>query len=93
MLAKLGISVDRKYITGMMKKLDTNGTGVIEFEEFANLIINDPYKWANWPHFFKFIKFIKNISLLFHFAPLTLDGPVPPLGMVDNDAFLSAAYF
>lgn len=44
MLAKLGISVDRKYIVGMMKKLDTNGTGVIEFDEFANLIVNDPYK-------------------------------------------------
>ena len=44
MLAKLCISVDRKYIVGMMKKLDTNGTGVIEFDEFANLIVNDPYK-------------------------------------------------
>lgn len=44
MLAKLGISVDRKFIVGMMKKLDTNGTGVIEFDEFANLIVNDPYK-------------------------------------------------
>ena len=45
MLAKLGISVDRKYIIAMLKKLDTNGTGVVEFEEFANLLINDPYKW------------------------------------------------
>jgi Ca2+-binding EF-hand superfamily protein len=44
MLAKLGIAVDRKYIVGMMKKLDTNGTGVIEFDEFSNLIVNDPYK-------------------------------------------------
>ena len=44
MLAKLGISVDRKFLVGMMKKLDTNGTGVIEFDEFANLIVNDPYK-------------------------------------------------
>jgi Ca2+-binding EF-hand superfamily protein len=44
MLAKLGIAVDRKYIVGMMRVLDTNGTGVIEFDEFANLIINDPYK-------------------------------------------------
>ena len=44
MLAKLGIAVDRKFIVGMMRKLDTNGTGVIEFDEFANLIVNDPYK-------------------------------------------------
>lgn len=44
MLAKLGISVDRKFLVGMMKKLDTNGTGMIEFDEFANIIVNDPYK-------------------------------------------------
>lgn len=44
MLAKLGISVDKKYIVAMLKRLDSNGTGVLEFEEFANLLINDPYK-------------------------------------------------
>lgn len=44
MLAKLGICVDRKYIYAMLKKLDTNNSGVLEFEEFANLILYDPYK-------------------------------------------------
>lgn len=44
MLAKLGIQIDRKYINGTLRAMDLNGNGVIEFEEFANLIIFDPYK-------------------------------------------------
>ena len=44
MLAKLGISVERKYITAMMKVLDTNKTGMLEFEEFATFLLYDPYK-------------------------------------------------
>jgi Ca2+-binding EF-hand superfamily protein len=28
-----------------MKKLDTNQTGQLEFEEFATFILYDPYKW------------------------------------------------
>jgi len=44
MVAKLGISVERKYITGLLKALDTNNTSTIEFEEFTNLLVNDPYK-------------------------------------------------
>lgn len=44
LLAKLGISVERKYLVAMIKELDTNKSGAIEFEEFANFLINDPYK-------------------------------------------------
>lgn len=44
MIAKLGISVDRKYITGLLKAFDTNNTSMIEFDEFTNLLVNDPYK-------------------------------------------------
>jgi Ca2+-binding EF-hand superfamily protein len=44
MLAKLGISVERKYINAMMRELDTNKTGMLEFEEFANFLLYDPYK-------------------------------------------------
>jgi Ca2+-binding EF-hand superfamily protein len=44
MLAKLGISVERKYITAMVKTLDTNKSGMLEFEEFATFLIYDPYK-------------------------------------------------
>lgn len=44
MLAKLGIQVERKYIEAMLKKLDTNHNGMIEFEEFANMVLYDPYK-------------------------------------------------
>lgn len=41
---KLAISCDRKYISAIFKKFDTNGNGVIEFEEFANWMIYDAYK-------------------------------------------------
>lgn len=44
MLAKLGISVERKYISAMIKVLDTNNSGMLEFEEFAAFLIYDPYK-------------------------------------------------
>lgn len=44
MLAKLSLSVERKYIMAMLNKLDTNGSGVLEFEEFTNMILYDPYK-------------------------------------------------
>lgn len=44
MLAKLGISVERKYLTALFKLLDTSKNGVVEFEEFNNFIIHNPYK-------------------------------------------------
>ena len=44
MLAKLGISVERKYLDAMMRELDTNKSGMLEFEEFATFLIYDPYK-------------------------------------------------
>ena len=47
MIAKLGISIERKYINGLMKKIDTNNTSMIEFDEFSTLIVYDPYKWSN----------------------------------------------
>ena len=43
-LNKLGISCDRKYISALFKKFDTNGNGLIEFEEFCNYMIYDAYK-------------------------------------------------
>jgi calmodulin len=44
MLAKLGIQVDRKFIVAILRKIDSNGSGVIEFEEFMSIVIYDPYK-------------------------------------------------
>ena len=44
MTAKLGISVERKFLNGMLRELDTNKSGMLEFEEFNNFLINDPYK-------------------------------------------------
>jgi len=28
----------------LLKKFDTNGNGIIEFEEFCDYVIRDPYK-------------------------------------------------
>jgi Ca2+-binding EF-hand superfamily protein len=44
MLAKLGISVERKFVNGLMKVLGTNKTGTLEFEEFATFLLHNPYK-------------------------------------------------
>ena len=44
MLAKLQISCDRKYVSALLKKFDVNKNGVIEFEEFCDYIITNPYK-------------------------------------------------
>lgn len=44
MVAQLGVSVDRKFLNGLMKVIDQNNNGAIEYDEFANFIIYDPYK-------------------------------------------------
>ena len=44
MLAKLQISVERKYLSGIMKEVDSDNNGAIEFNEFLNFIIMNPYK-------------------------------------------------
>lgn len=44
MLAKLGISVERKYVEATLRQIDTNKNGMIEFEEFTTLVLYDPYK-------------------------------------------------
>jgi Ca2+-binding EF-hand superfamily protein len=44
MMAKLGIVVDRKYVNALLRALDTNHNNMIEFEEFTNLVLYDPYK-------------------------------------------------
>ena len=43
LLVRLQISVERKYLSALLKKFDNNNNGVIEFEEFVNFVINDPY--------------------------------------------------
>ena len=44
LLVRLQISVDRRFLSALMKKFDNNNNGVIEFEEFVNFIVNDPYR-------------------------------------------------
>ena len=38
LMAKLQISVERKYLMSLLKCLDKNGNGYLEFEEFANFL-------------------------------------------------------
>jgi len=44
MMAKLELSVERKFLNALFKKFDKNGNGVIEFEEFVDYIIHNPYR-------------------------------------------------
>ena len=44
MVASLQISCERKYLQALLNTLDTNKNGCLEFEEFVNFVINDPYK-------------------------------------------------
>ena len=44
LLAKLGIACEEKELLAVMREMDTNKTGVIEFEEFCNFMVVDPWK-------------------------------------------------
>lgn len=44
LIAKLGVAVERKFLTGLLKTIDANNNGAIEFDEFSNFMINNPYK-------------------------------------------------
>ena len=44
LLAKLGVCDDNKYLCALMKKIDCNNDGRIEFSEFVYFVINDTYK-------------------------------------------------
>jgi Ca2+-binding EF-hand superfamily protein len=43
MLAKLGVSCSDKNLVAVLKALDLSGNGVLEFEEFSQFILVDPY--------------------------------------------------
>ena len=43
LLNKINLSVDDKYLEALIKKLDTNGNGFVEFEEFVHFIVQDQY--------------------------------------------------
>lgn len=44
MLGQLGVAASDDLIAALMKTLDTSGNGVLEFEEFQNFLIVDPYQ-------------------------------------------------
>lgn len=39
LLNKINLSVDEKYLDALIKKLDVNGNGSVEFEEFVHFIV------------------------------------------------------
>ena len=43
MIAKLKISVERKYVYPFFKVLDANNSGGIEYDEFEKYILENPY--------------------------------------------------
>ena len=40
----MGVAAEEDKIIAMLKCLDTNQNGVLEFEEFQNFVIVDPYQ-------------------------------------------------
>lgn len=44
MLAKLNVEYDSDILLAVMRELDTNKSGTIEFEEFCQFLLVDPYK-------------------------------------------------
>lgn len=44
LLANLGVKCERKYLAALMKVVDPNSDGVVDYEEFSNFVINDTYK-------------------------------------------------
>lgn len=39
LLNKINLNVDDKYLEALIKKLDANGNGQVEFEEFVHFIV------------------------------------------------------
>jgi Ca2+-binding EF-hand superfamily protein len=44
MLSKLGVDCENKQLLAMFDRIDVNGNGFIEFEEFNNFILHHAYK-------------------------------------------------
>lgn len=44
LLAELGVGVKENELVAMMRLIDTSKNGVIEFDEFQNFVVIDPYK-------------------------------------------------
>ena len=43
LLKKINLNVDEKYLEALIKKLDTNNNGVVEFEELVSFVIQERY--------------------------------------------------
>jgi len=42
-LLKINLNADDRYLKALLKKFDTNGNGVVEFEEFQKYIVGERY--------------------------------------------------
>ena len=40
---KINLNVDDKFLDALIKKLDTNNNGALEFEEFVSFIVQERY--------------------------------------------------
>lgn len=43
MLVKLEIPTEKRLVQPLLKKLDKNNSGVVEYDEFKNFLFFDPY--------------------------------------------------
>ena len=46
MLQMINITADEAHLQAFLNKLDTNGNGVLEFEEFVTFMVHDRFKCA-----------------------------------------------
>jgi Ca2+-binding EF-hand superfamily protein len=44
LMSKLRVDFTETELEGVMKEIDKNGSGLIEFEEFVQLLVFNPYK-------------------------------------------------
>jgi len=44
LMASMQISRERKYLMAVLKTLDKNNSGALEYDEFSSFVIYDPYK-------------------------------------------------
>ena len=44
LVSKLGVHMDDHELEALFQRLDENKNGCLEFEEFAKLVLEDPYK-------------------------------------------------
>ena len=44
LMSSMQISCERKYLMALLRTLDKNNSGALEYDEFSSFVIYDPYK-------------------------------------------------